>query len=374
MKQINTVGIIGFGVMGAAIGMNAATAGYDVIFKEVSEDLVKSMYDKWVTKALEKRVAAGKMTADDMNSIAGRIKGTDKYDDLQSCDLIIEAAVENLELKQGIFKTLSDTCPEDTILVTNTSTFLIKTVMAQVANQSRTAGLHYFFPANVNRLVEIIRQEKTNDETVAAIRQFAEKNRKTAISVKDFPGFAINPIFISSYMVLTSFYGDYNAATLDDISKKALGVKFGIMWVLNFSGMGTAYHAAESMNQYLKDTDVGFPEVPKPLENCFKNNEKWDLESGPVSEDSTSRQVVVDRLLGTIFTVATHLVEKDVVSVKDLDTGVCLSLAWPEGPFTLMNKLGMEKTRQLITQACASDQLHMPARFADSTPDPWDIG
>lgn len=146
MKEVKTVGVIGFGVMGAAIGLNAATNGYRVIFKELNDELVKSMYDKFVIKALSKRVAQGKMTQADMDAVSGRITGTYDNKDLAVCDLIIEAAIEKMDLKIKIFGELSEVCPKDTIFVSNTSTFLIEKLMEKVANPARTAGLHYFSP------------------------------------------------------------------------------------------------------------------------------------------------------------------------------------------------------------------------------------
>ena len=103
MKEVKTVGIIGFGVMGAAIGLNAATNGYKVVFKELNDELVKSMYDKFVLKALAKRVSLGKMAQADMDKICGMISGTTNFKDMAVCDLIIEAAIEKMDLKIQIF-------------------------------------------------------------------------------------------------------------------------------------------------------------------------------------------------------------------------------------------------------------------------------
>ena len=374
MKEIKTVGIIGFGVMGAAIGLNASASGYKVLFKELNDDLVKSMYDKWVLKALGKRVAAGKMTQADMDAVSGRITGTSKYEDMAKCDLIIEAAIEKMDLKIEIFDILSKVCPADTILVSNTSTFLIEKLMEKVKNQERTAGLHYFFPANVNRLVEVIRQKNTNDDTYNALMGFAKQCKKVPITVKDFPGFAINPVFISSYLVLDSFAGDaYNVATLESISQQALGVKYGIMWVQNGSGLGTAVHAGHSMVDYLRNTDVGFPLVPAPLVAKFEAGQLWNLEDGAVSNDAAARNVVQDRLLGTIFAISTHLVEKGVVSVKDLELGVCTALAWPKGPFSLMNQMGIEQAAKLVGSAVAAGDFKMPQKFAKKDMTPWTL-
>jgi len=374
MKEIKQVGIIGFGVMGAAIGLNAAMSGYTVKFKELNDELVASMYDKWVVKALEKRVAKGKMSPADMDAITAKIGGTSSYDDLVDCDLIIEAAIEKMDLKIQIFADLSAVCPQDTIIVSNTSTFLIETLMEKVTNQERTAGLHYFFPANINRLVEVIRQKNTNDATYQALMAFAQKCRKTAITVKDFPGFAINPVFISSYMVLDSFLGDvYNVATLESISQEALGVRYGIMWVQNGSGIGTCYHAGVSMNAYLGDTDVGYPPVPEQLKIQFESNHPWNLEDGDVLTDPQTRAVVKERLLGNIFCMSTHLIEKEVVSAADLELGICTSLAWPQGPFTLMNEIGMQESARLVKQTVASGDYQMPQTFAKGVPQPWNI-
>jgi 3-hydroxyacyl-CoA dehydrogenase len=374
MKKIEKVGIIGFGVMGAAIALNASASGFTVVFKELNDELVAEMYDKWVTKALGKRVELGKMTRKEMDEVSGRISGSSDFGALADCDLVIEAAVENISLKKEIFADVAKVIRDDAILVSNTSTYLIETLMADVPHQERTAGLHYFFPANVNRLVEVIRQKNTGKETYEALMNYAAKCEKVAITVTDFPGFAINPVFISSYLVLNAFYGDdYNAATLDDLSKEALGVKYGIMWVQNGSGLGTAYHAAVSMQDYLGDSDMGFPPVPGQLKRFFEAGKLWDLEDGPVATDPAVRQKVIDRLRGTIFAVVTHLIEKQVVSVKDLELGICTALAWPKGPFALMNSMGMEGAAALVKDAVDAGMIKMPKTFAEGIPAAWEL-
>ena len=373
-KDIKTVGIIGFNVMGAAIGLNAATCGYRVIYKELNDELVAKMYERWVRGALAKRVEKGKMTQQEMDQVSSLITGTADYQDLAPCDLVIEAAVEKMDLKIQIFADLDKVLRPDAIIASNTSTFLIEKLMAAVSNPGRTAGLHYFFPANVNRLVEVIRQKNTSDETFAALMGFSERNRKVPIAVNDFPGFAINPIFISSYMVLNSFYGEtYNAATLDRISKDALGVRYGIMWVLNGSGLGTAYHAAASMTEYLADTDVGFPKVPVQLKTQFESGEPWNLEDGAVVADPALLAAVKDRLLGSVFAISTHLIEKKVVSVKDLEIGVKTALAWPKGPFGMMNEMGMAEAARLVGVAVESGYFRIPKTFAAGVPAAWEL-
>jgi len=374
MKEVRTVGVVGFSVMGAAIGLNAAMSGYRVVFKVRNEEQVKPMYDKFVVKAMAKRVQQGKMTQEDMDNLCGMISGTSSYKDLAVCDLIIEAASENLDIKIKIFEELSNVCPKDTIFVSNTSTFPIATLMQKVDNPARTAGLHYFFPANVNRLVEVIRQKTTSDETYESLMAFAKKNKKVPITVMDFPGFAVNPVFIAAYMVLDSFAGEkYNVATLESISKEVLGLKYGIMWVLKGAGLSTPYHAAVSMVEYLADTDIGFPPVPEALKTGFEQGKEWDLNDGPVLEDPAARGVVRDLMLGSIFCISAHLIEKKVVSVTDLELGIRTSLAWPKGPFAMMNEMGMDKTRKLMQLAVDAGYFKMPPKFASGDATPWEL-
>ncbi len=374
MREIKTVGVVGFGTMGALIGWNAAMSGYRVVFKELNDDLVKSMYEKGIVKPLAKRVAKGKMTQEQADELAARITGTSHYEDLAVCDLVIEAAIEKMDLKIQVFADLSAACPADTILVSNTSTFLIEKLMEKVDHPERTAGMHYFFPANVNRLVEVIRQPQTSDDVYESLMEFARKNRKVPITVKDFPGFAINPVFIGSYMVLDSFCGDqYNDITLEKLSQEALGVKFGIMWVQNGTGIATCYHAGESMVEYLRDSDVGFPPMPESLKAKFEAGELWDTENGEVLADEAAGRKVKDRMLGAIFAISTHLIEKGVVSVKDLELGIITSLAWPKGPFTMMNELGMEEVARLVKISVAAGDFKLPQRFATGDLTPWDL-
>lgn len=371
MKKIRTVGIVGCGVMGSAIGLSAAASGYDVVFKVKENQDPEAVLDRKIIQALSGKVKKNKLAQAEMDRITRKIKITNQYEDLRECELIIESVVETLELKTGIFRELAKACSDETLFVSNTSTFLIKEVMENVPYPERTAGLHYFFPANINPLVEIIRHDDTSFETFTAIREFAVASKKTVVEVKDFPGFAVNPVFIATYMLTDSFYGKYNVATLDSISREALGLKYGMMWVQNGTGISTCYHAAQSMYRRFRPTDIGFVEMPESLKDCFRNKKPWDLTDGPVIDDRDIRRVVIDRLLGTIFTLCSHLIEKQIISLTDLEKGIHYSLAWPKGPFSMMNELGMEKTRQLIVQTCFAGPFSMPEHFLQKTPSPW---
>ncbi len=374
MGEVKTVGIVGFGVMGAAIGLNAAQAGYRIIFKELNDELVQTAFQDRILGHFKKQIKKGKITESEVDTIVSQIRGTSNYEELAECDLVIEAAVEKLELKLDIFEQLNKVLDKRAIIVSNTSSYMIEMLMKNISGPERTGGLHYFFPANVNRLVEVIRQQQTSDDTYEALMNFAERVGKIPITVKDFPGFAINPIFIAAYLVTDSFIGpDYNIATLEDITKDALGTRFGIPWVQNGSGIGTCYHAGVSMNEFLGHTDMGYPSVPESLKEMFESRQLMNLNDGPVLEDPEIRKIVSDRLLGTIFAISTHLIEKEIVSISDLELGICTSLAWSKGPFSMMNDMGMEKAKQLIQKAVSAGDCKIPQRFAADVPLPWEL-
>ncbi|MGE5842845.1 MAG: hypothetical protein ACM335_11230, partial [Deltaproteobacteria bacterium] len=141
----------------------------------------------------------------------------------------------------------------------------------------------------------------------------------------------------------------------------------------NGSGLGTAYHAGASMVEYLAKSDVGFPPVPDQLKKMFEGSKLWNLEDGPVLENRAERSVVGDSLLGSIFCISTHLIEKEVVSVKDLELGVCTALAWPKGPFTLMNEMGMSEALKRVRKAVDAGYFKMPRKFAAGDLKPWDL-
>jgi 3-hydroxyacyl-CoA dehydrogenase len=127
------------------------------------------------------------------------------------------------------------------------------------------------------------------------------------------------------------------------------------------------------MVEYLAKSDIGFPPVPAQLKQMFESNKLWNLEDGPVLQDQAERNVVGDSLLGSIFSISTHLIEKGVVSVKDLELGVCTALAWPKGPFTIMNEMGMNEALKRVKMAVQAGYFKMPGKFASGDLKPWEL-
>ena len=191
--SINTVGVIGAGTMGNGIAQVCAVAGIDVIMLDINAAAVERGLAA-VAGSLERIVKKEKMTAADKDAALARIKGTTQQTDLGVCDLVIEAATENLDLKLRLLKEVETHLKAEAILASNTSSISITRLAAAVQRSERFVGMHFFNPVPVMALVEVIRGLQTSDATHDAVMALAQRLGKTPISIKNSPGFAVNRI------------------------------------------------------------------------------------------------------------------------------------------------------------------------------------
>jgi 3-hydroxybutyryl-CoA dehydrogenase len=189
--DIKRVGVVGCGIMGSGICQICAESGYTVMVTETDEELLKKGLTG-IEKALQRSVEKGKITQDESDSGLDRIKGANRIDDLSGCDLVIEAIAENLELKQRVFGELDKICPEHTILATNTSSMCVIEIASATKRLDKVLGLHFFNPAPVMKLLEVVATIATSDETLRIGKGFGESLGKTAVITKDTPGFIVN--------------------------------------------------------------------------------------------------------------------------------------------------------------------------------------
>src|ERR1035437_2754712 len=195
MKTIETVGVVGAGTMGAAIAQKFAQEGFTVILNDRTMSYVErgmASLKASLAEGVERRV----FTPEAAQEIIGRIHGTATPGDLAPCDLVVEAIFEDLEAKKALFAQLSLTLRPDTIIATNTSSFSVSILARSVSHRDRFCGVHYFFHAAKNRLVEIIPGECTSAETVQALERFAFETGKDPIVCRDRPGFVVNRFFV----------------------------------------------------------------------------------------------------------------------------------------------------------------------------------
>lgn len=214
------VTVLGSGTMGAGIVQVLAQNGHDVVMRDLEEAfVVKGL--SIVTKNLDKLVQKEKLTADDKTKILGRIKTTTKISDAADSDLVIEAAVENMEIKKKIFKELDEVCKASAILATNTSSLSITEIASSTKRPDKVIGMHFFNPVPMMKLVEIIRGIATSDDVTSAIVKLTKEIGKTPVEVKEAPGFVVNRILVPMINEAIGILGDgiASAADIDEAMK-----------------------------------------------------------------------------------------------------------------------------------------------------------
>ena len=245
--QVNKLGVIGAGTMGNGIAQLAAVIGCDVIMRDIKDDFVErgiKNIDNFLSKSVEK----GKLQADEKVSIMGRIKGTTDMSDLKDVDFVIEAVLEDLDLKKNVFQELDEICRPEVVLSSNTSSMSITEIAAATKRPDKVCGVHFFNPAPLMRLVEIIRGYETSDETVATATDIAKKMGKVTVEIKkDTPGFIVNRVMIPHFIEAIKIVEE-GIATIEDVDtavKNGLNYPMGPFELMDLTGIDIAYFVME---------------------------------------------------------------------------------------------------------------------------------
>lgn len=273
--NVKTIGILGAGQMGAGIAQIAAARGYSVILRDIKQELCESAI-AGIKGGLDKRVAKGKATAEEVDATMKNISVTTAMEALKDCDMIIEAIVERLDIKQTVFQELSSLCREDCIFCTNTSSISITDIMANISNPGRGVGMHFFFPVTAMKLVEVIRGAKTSDETVKAVYEVAESMGKVPVDCKtDSPGFIVNRCLFAFMLEAVHCYEDgvASAEDIDTAIKMGLNHPLGPFEMMDLSGLDTFPHVCDSLKT-LPITDWSTPKSVVSLIEAGKYGRK----------------------------------------------------------------------------------------------------
>ena len=245
--QVNKLGVIGAGTMGNGIAQLAAVIGCDVIIRDINDDFVGrgiKNIDNFLSKSVEK----GKLQADEKVSIMGRIKGTTDMSDLKDVDFVIEAVLEDLDLKKKVFQELDELCRPEVVLSSNTSSMSITEIAAATKRPDKVCGVHFFNPAPLMKLVEIIRGYETSDETVATATDIAKKMGKVTVEIKkDTPGFIVNRVMIPHFIEAIKIVEE-GIATIEDVDtavKNGLNYPMGPFELMDLTGIDIAYFVME---------------------------------------------------------------------------------------------------------------------------------
>ena len=266
MSKIRTVGVCGAGLMGNGIAQTAASAGFDVVIMEVAEAPLQRGLAS-IAKSLDKFVEKGKLPQGERDAIVGRIKGTTNIADLKDCDLVIEAIVENPEAKKSLFKQLDDLLAPHAIICTNTSSFCVIELAATTKRPNRVAGLHFFNPVPIMKLVEVVRTIATTQDTIDELYAFAQKLGKEPILAQDTPGFVVNRLLIPYLLYAIRCY-EGGLASKEDIDKGmklGCGYPMGPLELLDFVGLDTTYYIAQIMFEEFKDPMMAAPPLLKRM-------------------------------------------------------------------------------------------------------------
>jgi 3-hydroxybutyryl-CoA dehydrogenase len=275
--EIKKIGVIGAGAMGNGIAQMAAQIGCEVVLRDIKEEYVERGI-KNVDRFLSKSVEKGKLEAAEKDAIMGRIKGTTEMSDLKDVDFVIEAVIENLDLKKSVFKELDELCAPHVILASNTSSMSLTEIAAATNRPEKVCGMHFFNPVPIMKLVEIIRGYSTNDETVDVTTELAKKMGKITVEVKkDSPGFVVNRIMIP-HMLEAIKIVEEGIASIEDVDiavKAGLNYPMGPFELMDLAGIDICYFVTEYFYQELnKESKWVSPNLLKTMIRANKLGRK----------------------------------------------------------------------------------------------------
>ena len=274
---IKKIGVVGAGAMGNGIAQVAAQIGYDVVMRDIEMRFVEGGMNN-IERFLSKSVEKGKIGASEKDTIIGRIKGTIDMDDLKDVDFVVEAVIEDLDLKKSVFKELDESCKPDVILASNTSSMSITEIAASTKRPDKVCGMHFFNPVPIMRLVEIIRGYSTSDETIKTTTELAQKMGKTTVEVKkDSPGFIVNRIMIP-HMIEAIKIVEEGIASIEDVDKavkNGLNYPMGPFELMDLTGIDIAYFVTQYFfNELNKENKWVAPNLLKTMVRAGKLGKK----------------------------------------------------------------------------------------------------
>lgn len=264
--EVKKVGVVGCGLMGSSIAQLCAQSGYQVVVSEINDELLNKGL-AFIDSALIKSVNKGKLSQQDKDAILGRLKGTTDLKDFHDCDLIIEAAVENIDLKKKIFAEIDKICPKHAILATNTSCLSIIEIAMATTRPDKVLGLHFFNPVAVMQLLEVIKTIAASDDTLEIGQTFGKSLGKTVVIAQDAPGFIANrlllPFLLNAIRMLEA-----GIATREDIDAAVnLGLNhpMGPLALTDLIGLDTVLFIVDIIYEELKDPQYAAPPLLRKM-------------------------------------------------------------------------------------------------------------
>lgn len=253
--EIKKVMVIGAGQMGSGIAQVCAQAGFDVKLNDISEASIEKGIQH-ITKNLSRNVEKGRMTEDEKATVLSKIAPSLNLSDASDIDIVIEAAVENMEIKQSIFKQLDEITPKHAILASNTSSLPITEIAAATKRPEQVIGMHFMNPVPVMKLVEIIRGLATTDDVYKSVEQMSKDLSKVPVEVNDFPGFVSNRVLMPmiNEAIYTLYEGVASKEAIDEVMKLGMNHPMGPLQLADFIGLDTCLYIMEVLHEGFGDS------------------------------------------------------------------------------------------------------------------------
>lgn len=347
------IGVIGAGAMGSGIAQLAATTGHDVVLYDAFPNAIEKAKQS-LQAILNKLAGKGKITDQDAVAIFGRIHFVDFLEAFSETDIIIEAIVEDLAVKREVFRDLEEIVREDTILATNTSSLPITAIASSLKRPERCAGMHFFNPAPVMRLVEIIPALQTDEEVTKKLYNLGEKWGKTAVRAKDTPGFIVNRVARPFYGEALRIHdeGIASPATIDWAVTTYGGFRMGPFTLMdyighdvNFTVTETVYHSFYQEPRYKPSfsqkrlVDAGF--LGRKSGRGFYDYGEGAEMPKPIKNEHVGKQIF-NRILIMLINEAADAVFWNIASPEDIDLAMTNGVNYPKGLLSWANEIGIE--------------------------------
>ena len=347
--MIQRVAVLGAGTMGAGIAQLCAQAGFSVKVHDPMAQALAALPGR-LKSALDASVLRGKLTTAQAERAFHNISSVEQLSDLAGADLVIEAAPENLALKQELFEKLSAICP-DALLATNTSSLSVAEIMKRASSPERALGVHFFNPPVAMKLVEMIRTDKTHPDAFRAVWDFILTGlKRTPVDVKDMPGFIVNRVMRPYYVTAQRLANRARSfAAVDEGCRSFGGVPMGPFELMDLIGLDTNLSITKSIYEALgKPERFAPPALQQRLVDRGMNGKKTNkgfylYHDGKIIEENPEALSLLDKtatagniwdnLAGAIFSEAQFLVAEGTAGASDIDIAVKLAMNFPKGPF-----------------------------------------
>lgn len=330
--------------MGSGIAQACAQAGLSVRVRDVDAAAVargRGLIEKMLAGAIERK----KMTPAKRDEVLGRITfGTDLAEAVTGAALVVEAVFEEEAVKRALFDEVAPLVSPEAIVATNTSSLSVGALGKGFPRPERFAGLHFFYPAAINKLVEIIGSGSTDERTLAELERFCYRLRKIPIRTSDAAGFCVNRYFVPYLNEATRLAeeGAASLATIEEVGRELFGATLGPFELMNVTGIPIALHAESSLYRAF-----GPAYAPSALlESQFRSGKPWAWKETTV--EPQNKAAVKHRLLGLTIGIATRLVEEGVASAESVDRGATVGLRRRWGPFAQLSSLGLAEGLGLV--------------------------